>query len=92
MSDIERVCRNAIDYFGKNVPLYRSTRKDKKFMVQRPDGRWVHFGQQGAEDYTYHRNEIRRQNYINRASNIKGNWKDDPYSPNNLSLAILWEY
>jgi len=91
-SDIQRVLENAHRYFGKNIPIYKSTRPKKKFMIQRPDGKWIHFGEKGYTDYTYHRNEIRRQNYINRASNIKGNWKDDPYSPNNLSLAILWEY
>lgn len=90
-SDPERVVRNARRYFGRSVPLYKSTRPTKKFMVQRPDGKFIHFGQAGAEDYTFHQNEVRRQNYINRASNIKGNWKNDPYSPNNLSLAILWE-
>ena len=42
------------------------------------------------EDYLYHQNEKRRTNYLKRSSNIKGNWKDDPYSPNNLSINILW--
>jgi 2-phospho-L-lactate transferase/gluconeogenesis factor (CofD/UPF0052 family) len=92
MSDPIRVMQNAKKYFKKDVPLYPSTRKNKKWMVQRPDGIWVHFGQLGAEDYTFHQNEIRRQNYLNRALNIKGNWRDDPYSANNLSLAILWSH
>jgi len=91
-SDIQRVLENARRYIGKDIPIYKSTRPKKKFMIQRPDGKWVHFGEKGADDYTAHRDKLRRLNYINRASNIKGNWRDDPYSPNNLALAILWEY
>lgn len=90
MSDPYRVMQNAKKYFGKEITLYPSTRKDKKYMIQKPDGKMVHFGQYGSEDYTYHRNQIRRQNYLNRAMNIKGNWKSDPYSANNLSINLLW--
>jgi len=89
-SDPKRVMQNAKEYFGKEITLYPSTRKDKKYMIKKPDGKWVHFGQMGAEDYTYHLDKFRRQNYINRASNIRGNWRDDPYSPNNLSIHLLW--
>jgi len=31
-----------------------------------------------------------RDSYLKRATKIKGNWKDDPYSPNNLAIRILW--
>jgi hypothetical protein len=60
-------------------------------MIQKPDGKWVHFGDTNYEDYTYHQNETRRQNYLNRANNIKGNWANDPYSANNLSINLLWQ-
>ena len=59
-------------------------------MVQNPDNKWIHFGQMGFQDYTKHKDKIRRKNYRLRASNIKGNWITDPYSPNNLSLFLLW--
>jgi hypothetical protein len=90
-SDPARVARNAHRYFGKDVPIFVSTRPTKKYMIQRPDNKWVHFGQAGAQDYTAHLNPIRRQNYINRASNIKGNWRNDRYSANNLSINLLWQ-
>jgi len=90
-SDPERVLRNAKEYFGKDVPIYKSTRPTKKYMIQRPDLRWVHFGEKGYQDYTAHRNKTRRQNYINRAMNIRGKWKDDMYSPNMLSINLLWQ-
>lgn len=44
----------------------------------------------GYEDFTKHKNEERRQNYLNRANAIKGDWKKNPYSPNNLAINILW--
>ena len=59
-------------------------------MVQDPDNKWVHFGQMGYEDYTKHKDDDRRKNYLNRSSNIKGQWKSNKYSPNNLSIHLLW--
>ena len=67
-----------------------STRQDKKYMVQKPNGVWVHFGQKGYEDHTKHGDSNRRESYLRRTANIKGNWKDNKYSPNNLSRNILW--
>lgn len=32
----------------------------------------------------------KRQNYLKRATNIKGNWKEDKNSKNNLAIKILW--
>jgi hypothetical protein len=90
-SDIGRVERNATRYFGKRVPLYLSQRKNKKFCIQKPDGNWVHFGAMGYEDFTKHQDPVRQRNYLKRSGNIKGDWRDDPYSPNNLARAILWQ-
>jgi hypothetical protein len=81
---------NAIKYLGKDIPLYYSTRKDKKYMVISPDNKIVHFGQQGYEDYTKHKDEKRRSNYLSRATKIKGNWATNKYSPNMLSIYLLW--
>jgi hypothetical protein len=77
----------------KYVPgtkLYISTRKKSKYMVQRPDGAWSHFGQLPYDDFTFHLDEKRRDRYLRRALNIKGKWKDDPYSSNMLSVRLLW--
>jgi len=59
-------------------------------MVQDPNGKWIHFGAMGYEDYTKHKDDKRRENYLNRASNIKGSWKQNKYSPNNLAINLLW--
>lgn len=87
--------KNAYNYLGKDAHLYISNRKDKKYMIQDPNGKWINFGSFGYnksnEDFTYHKDKIRRDSYINRAINIKGKWRENKYSPNNLSLKILWE-
>lgn len=89
-SDLDKVLKKAKKYIGDKVEIALSTRKGKKFMVRKPDNKWVHFGALGFQDFTKHNDEKRRMNYINRATGIKGNWKDNKYSPNNLSINILW--
>ena len=84
------VRKNANKYLGKDVPIYFSTKKDKKYMVQNPEGKWIHFGAFGMEDFTRHQDEERRRRYLARATKIRGNWKDDKYSANNLSINLLW--
>lgn len=89
-SNPTKVEQNAEKYFGKHIPVELSTRKDKKYMVKDPTGKYVHFGQMGYQDYTKHKDETRRKNYLNRSKNIKGDWKQNKYSPNNLAIHLLW--
>lgn len=85
------VYRKARDLYGPDTEIKISTRKDKKYMIYDIyNNKWIHFGQMGYEDFTKHKNEDRRMNYLLRASNIKGDWRDNPYSPNNLSIVLLW--
>ena len=91
ISNPAKVLKNAIKYFNNpNVKIYVSSKKDKKYMIIGLNGKAVHFGQIGYEDYTKHNDNNRRNAYLLRATKIKGNWKDDPYSPNNLSINLLW--
>lgn len=83
--------KNAIKYLGKDVLFEPSTKKDKKFMVFNPNtNKWIHFGMKNYEDFTKHQDPIRRANYLKRTANMRGNWKDDKYSANNLARNILW--
>jgi hypothetical protein len=84
------VQQQAYKIFGKEGKIYRSSKKDKKYQILNPDGKWVHFGQLPYEDFTRHGDAVRRQNYLSRATKIKGDWKSDPYSPNNLAIKLLW--
>ena len=85
-----RVLNNARAYLGPNVKLFPSTRKGKKWMIEKPDGTRVHFGASGYQDYTQHQDKERQKNYLRRSAGIQGNWKANKYSPNSLSRAILW--
>ncbi len=60
-------------------------------MVLTPENKYVHFGDSRYEDFTQHKDKDRQQKYLNRSSKIKGNWKDNKCSPNNLSINILWK-
>jgi len=84
------VFRRGKKYLGKTAKLGLSTRREKKYMVHTPEGRTVHFGQMGYEDLTKHKNMTRRRNYLTRSANIKGDWKKDKYSANNLARKLLW--
>jgi len=88
---MNQVLKNAKSYLGNDVIILPSTRKNKKIMIMNPENKYVHFGDKRYEDFTQHKNKDRQQNYLKRSSNIKGNWKNNKYSPNNLSMNILWK-
>ena len=91
VSNPELVLKQLNKYYGDKVDLYSSTSKNKKYMVYNEDGKKVHFGSIIHEDYTKHKNTKRILNYLKRASNIKGNWRQSPFSPNMLSIILLWD-
>ena len=88
VSDIIKV--NKLSKLIYNKSVEPSTRKNKKYMILNDDNKYIHFGDSRYEDYTKHQNEERLQNYLSRATKIKGNWKKDKYSPNNLAINLLW--
>ena len=92
-SNPDKVLKNAKKIYGKDIKLSISTRKNKKYMIYDDrNNKWIHFGSFNPpmEDYTYHNDQKRQLNYLSRATKIKGNWKSNPYSPNNLSIKLLW--
>ena len=99
-SDFDTVLNRAKHYYGENVILKKSTRKTKKYMIFDPyNNRFVHFGQMGYKDFTKYVQiyDIKRANehrirYLKRALKIKGKWMNNPYSPNFLSMLLLWDF
>lgn len=74
-------------YLDRNAILHVSNKPTKKYMIEGPDGKWIHFGQMGSEDYTYHQDEVRRQRF--RTRNHK--WaKADKWTPAYMAYYILW--
>ena len=81
----------AYKYLGKTAKLYPAKNPAKKYSIFDPiHKKWINFGQLGYEDYTKHKDKKRRHSYLTRSKSIKGNWKKNKYSPNNLSIHILW--
>ena len=93
VSNPEIVKQNLNKYLGIATDLYMSNRKNNKYMILNPTtNKMVSFGDIQYLDYTKHLDPIRRENYINRATHLRGNWRNNPYSANNLALYGLWSY
>ena len=84
-SNIQEVQRVANKYgIGKD---FKSSKKDKKYMVKNPDGKIVHFGASGYADYTAHKDKERRKRF--RTRNHK--WASSPkWSHVWLNYYLLW--
>jgi hypothetical protein len=90
-SNPDKVAEMARKYLGDMAVVFRSTKPKKKYMIFDPvNNKWVFFGEMGYEDFTKHQDPKRRENYLTRTASIKGNWKNNKYSANNLSRNILW--
>ena len=76
-----------------NNIVFPSFRKNKKYCIYDPVfEKMIHFGDDRYSDYTKTKNQKKRENYLKRSENIKGSWYRDPYSPNNLSRRLLWDF
>ncbi len=88
VSDIKKVNKLSRIIYKKSVEP--STRKNKKYMIMNDDNKYIHFGDSRYQDFTKHQDLERLKSYLSRATKIKGNWKKDKYSPNNLAINLLW--
>lgn len=77
--------------YAQLTPSNRETKKYK--MIFYDDNlkkiKTTHFGQKNASDYTKHRSDTRKDNYINRHNNTRENWQNYT-SAGSLALNILW--
>lgn len=82
--------------------IYFSDKPEKKLMILNNEDEKIYFGQTGYGDFIIWNflenmevvpngfSSKKRKLYLARATKIKGNWKKDIYSPNNLAIRILW--
>ena len=95
ISDPAEVKRRFEKYRGSTkATIEPSPRADKKYLIRIAGaggvpGRAVHIGST-MEDFTKHKNETRRKSYLARATAIRGDWKTDKWSANNLAIHLLW--
>lgn len=79
-----------------------SDNKTHKIRIERPDGKIVRFGRVGYNDFHIW-SHLERNTQVSKGtakekqdrfwkshSKIKGDWKGDKYSPNWLSMRLLW--
>ena len=91
VSNPREVQKKAFETYGKDAIVYKSSRPKKKYqMVDKLTGKMVFFGDANMEDFTKHQDEVRKERYLKRALNIRGNWRTNPFSPNVLSILLLW--
>tara|TARA_R100001198_G_C5154267_1_gene162329 strand:+ start:295 stop:579 length:285 start_codon:yes stop_codon:yes gene_type:complete len=69
------------------IELRKSNRADKKYMMIF-DNKTIHFGSSQHSDFTIHKNEKRKLNYLNRHRK-RENWTDIE-TAGALSRWILW--
>jgi hypothetical protein len=90
-SNPEIVQEKAKFIYGEDVFLTISPLKNKKYRIyDYLNDKYVDFGQMGFESYDKHQDEERRNRYLKRAMNIKGQWFENPFSPNWASINLLW--
>jgi hypothetical protein len=82
------VFKKAKQIYGNNVNIKISDKANKKYMLLNPNtNKWTYFGSPDYQDYTYTRDEYKRERFLKR--NHK--WKDaDKYSPAFNSYYLLW--
>lgn len=90
VSDPNEVRRRFNKYKGNDkATLEISHREDKKYLVRVDGKRAIHFGST-MSDFTKHGDEIKRKSYLARSAGIRGDWRDDKWSANNLARNLLW--
>ena len=63
---------------------YKSDRPDKKYYIITNDNKKVYFGQASASDFTLHKNEARKNLYINRHK------KNENWTKSGINSAGFW--
>ena len=72
------------------IEVTRSSAKGKKYTATLPSGKKVHFGAKGYQDFTQHRDEARRKNYLARHGGGGQDWGDKA-TAGYWSRWLLWE-
>ena len=69
---------------------YKSDKPNKKYYIITNDNKKVYFGASGYSDYTIHKDEARKQLYINRHKNNENWTKSGIDTAGFWSRWILW--
>lgn len=72
----------------KLISIKPSEKATKKYKATFNDGTTTHFGSKGYDDYTKHKDDKRKSNYLARHRKNE-NW-NNPKTAGSLSRFILW--
>ena len=91
-----KLARRFAKLYGYDPKNLQISDNPKKKLMYFADGKKIHFGQVGYDDYILYGlsapqiADEKRRAYLSRATQISGSWKKDPNSANNLAIHILW--
>ena len=68
--------------------IYKSDRKNKRFVAIFENGKKIHFGLDGGSTYIDKHEILKRFNYLQRHE-VNEEW-NDPYKAGSLSAYLLW--
>lgn len=69
---------------------YKSDKPNKKYFIITKNDKKVYFGAAGMSDYTIHKDEARKQRYINRHKKNESKFWNDPDTAAFWALNLLW--
>ena len=73
-----------------DITITKSNKEGKKLMAVINNKKTVHFGQEGASDFTKHKDEDRKQLYINRHKKREDHSKSGINTSGFYARHILW--
>ena len=73
-----------------DVIIKRSSKKDKKYDAVIDGKKTISFGSAGASDFTQHKNEVRKQRYIDRHKDREDWTKDGIKTAGFYAKNVLW--
>ena len=71
---------------------YKSDKPNKKYYIITNNDKKVYFGASGYSDFTIHKDEARKQRYLNRHKNNEVWSKSGIDTPGWWSFKYLWSY
>lgn len=86
--DLLKLIRKKAKSLGIKGEIKRSSKAGKRFQIILPNGKIIHFGAEGYENYLEHKNEHRKNQFHSRFASNKG--YNDPESGLFYSRMLLW--
>lgn len=90
--ELSRKARRLVKNLGKSdkVQIYVSDKPEKKFFALLNNVKRVYFGANGYEDYTTHKDDVRRERFRTRFRSLYDKNKTNLESPLFWSWNLLW--